>query len=741
VPRLVFFLGLAFLLGSPVGTGRAQSLANPTAEPDTDQALQLQTCREGLLDPQVRADDRRRWAELLLSYDSQPANTLIVEMLSLSSRPDVQSAVCTVLGERSRQGAVRLDASFVDPLLVLLSAEKEELRAASARTLAEFPGGDVPQRLGEIAARADAPMPKRLAAIDALAPNTHRREVVEQLVELLGLKLPEITGRVIAALEPIAPHSFGHDPQDWQEWWKKQSQLSEEAWLAEQLRVYRDRARRLGTELKAFRTEDERDEIAVTERIREFQRELIRPLNAEQRDIKLVEWLDPGAPGLPSVKLAALGIIKSRIADEGRRPEGEVLSALLRLLKHDSSAVRRETLQILQNLNDPAVVEGVLARLVEEKDAGTRQSLFQALGKLGSTSAIPSLTREIGSTSSLPDCVREAALALGQIGAKLETKEELRDAAAILPDRYRAIPADQGALRAALLTAMAGIGDPSFAPEFAAAVESDDATILPAALRGLRAVGDSSRLPRIRTLTAHPDPRVRLAAMEAVAQLGREDTDIEVFLARLSPAVEPNDSVREAAWRGFRQLAGRGSVSDRLRAADRLREMPELYVKYLEELVSALATSGNHMAELDAARESLAVTLVSNGKDAEAVPHLRALYESRLARADSAAHATGLRWLESALCSSSPQEAAEVIVRLSESESAEPVKAEIIRTVGQYLEAPSAVADVERGRKLLAELRTVPSDLLGGPWTQLVQRYAGQLEARDRAATPNGAPQ
>ena len=720
---------LAFLLGFPLVTGGAQSPATPAAEHVPDHVRQLQTCREGLLDPQVRADDRRRWAELLLSYDSPQANTLIVELLALSSRPDVQGAVCAALGEGSRGAAQRLDSSFVDPLLGLLGADGEELRAAAARALAEFAGGDVPGRLGALAARAEAPMPKRLAAIDALAPNTHRREVVGQLIELLGLDVPEITDRVAAALEPIAPRSFGCDAQDWRAWWKEKSELREEAWLAEQLRIYRDRARKLGGELQTFRSDAERDQAAVTARVREFQRELFRPLTSEQRDAKLVEWIDDP---LPVVKLAATGIVKSRIADEGKRPEGEVLAALLRLLKHDAPAVRREALQILQNLNDPAVVDGVLARLGEEKDAPTRHSLLQALGKLGSLAAIPALTREISSATSSPDCVREAALALGQIAAKPESKDVLRDAVSALPDRYGVVAADQGALRAALLTAMAAIGDPSFTLDFLAAVESDDATILPAALRGLRAVGDTSKLPRFRTLTAHADPRVRLAAIEAAGQLGREDADIEVLLTRLNAAAEPNDSVREAAWRGFRQLVGKRSIPDRLRVAERLREMPDLAVKYLEELAGALATSTDHASELDAVRDRLATTLIAGSKDAEAVPHLRALYEMRLARADGTAHATGLRWLESALRGSNPQGAAEVIVRLGEASGARPVRTEIIRTVAQYLESPTAVADAERSRKLLAELRTVPPDLLGDSWTQLLGRFATQLEPKER---------
>jgi hypothetical protein len=52
----------------------------------------------------------------------------------------------------------------------------------------------------------------------------------------------------------------------------------------------------------------------------------------------------------------------------------------------------------------------------------------------------------------------------------------------------------------------------------------------------------------------------------------------------------------------------------------------------------------------------------------------------------------------------------------------------------------AAVAESERGRKLLAELRTVPPDLLGDSWTQLLQRFATQLEPKDRAVTPTNLP-
>ncbi len=73
---------------------------------------------------------------------------------------------------------------------------------------------------------------------------------------------------------------------------------------------------------------------------------------------------------------------------------------------------------------------------------------------------------------------------------------------------------------------------------------------------------------------AHGDPLVRLAATEAVGQLGREEADLEYLLMRLNPTIESNELPRETAWRGFRRLLSRRSVGDRIKAAERLRDLP-----------------------------------------------------------------------------------------------------------------------------------------------------------------------
>lgn len=733
VLRNIVWITLTSLIGLGAPFAHSQTTEGPPDQATRDHLAQLHSIREGIVDPQARPEDRRRWVELLLSYGSIHARTLVVELLGLAENAEVQGALCRVIAERAREAPDRLDATFVGPLADLLGAEAGDLRALAAEALAEFPGVEVPTRLGALAAQADVPLTKRLAAIDALAPNTHRREVVGQLVNLLDVGVPEITERALNALESATQATFGPDLQRWRQWWEQKSQLSEEAWLAEQLQIYRDRSRRVAEEFQTFRESARREHSAITARTRSYQRELFRAVNGDHRDAKLAEWLDDS---LPVVKFTALSIIKAHIADEGKRPEGEVLHALLALLAGESPQIRCEVLDIIQNLNDPAVVDAVLARLEQEKDPATRHAIFRALGKLDSPGAMPALIREIANPGSLPDCVREAAIALGQVAARWPEEEALQDAVTALKSRYRMEAEKDPAMRAALLTAMAGVADDAFTPEFLQAVESDEATILGPAIRGVLAIGDTSKLPRLRTLMAHSDALVRLAAIEAVGELGREDADVESLLTRLNPTIETNELAREAAWRGFCQLLGNRPVRERIEAARRLRDQPDLELRYLEQLVDALSTVNGDTDDLETVLDRLATALIAQARYQEAVRHLRTLFDMQCARSDPGALACGLRLLEAVLRSPAEVKVAALVQQLAATATDDADKAGIIETVGEYLNSPELTMDQEHARTLLADLTSVPADTLGEAWTQLLEQVARRLASGDANTGP-----
>lgn len=720
--------------GPPV---RAQEAAPAGREPSPDHLAQLVNCRAGIVDPEARPDDRRRWIDTLLAFDTPEARSLVVDLLQAKNHPAAQQALCDVIEERARRDPNKVDSSYLDPLVDLLGASSEPLRASAARALASFPGAAVPARLGALAGRDDVAMVQRLAAIDALAAKVDRREVVAELMGLLDAGEPEITDRVTRALEPASRDTIGGDSDRWKAWWAKKSKLSVEAWLTDQLAMYRERYRKRTDVFEAFRLATTERQSALAQRVAEFQRDVFRGLTQEQQEANLADWL---SDSLPEVRRGALLIIRARIADEGKKPSGKALSALLHLLEDGSPGLRRETLLIVQNLDEPDVVGAVLAQLDREEDPTTRHAIFKTIGKLDSLSAVPALIAEIALPHSPPACVREAALALGQVAPKLEDPEQTREAVTALKHRYERLTDRTAPLRAALLSAMAGVAAFSFSAEFLDAIESSEPAILRPAILGLMAIGDNTKLPRLRALTADGDPLVRQASLEAVAQLGREEADMESVLTRLNPAIEANERVRDTAWQAFGVIARKRPASEQVQTAQRLREMPDLEARYLLGLLENLSGTNGTAADTETVHEQLATLLMSRGKYVDAVSHLRSLFESRADRGADDALDAGLRWLTAAMKSTEQIKIADIVMQLANAADGAEQTIQIVDIIDEFFATLGNEQDVEGMRALLANLRTVPENLLGDGWANLLDGVGRRLEANKNETpdTPSG---
>ncbi len=713
------------------------STAEQTSADDTLME-QLNLAREGIVDPEARPEDRRRWIDALFSYDTPQARALVVELLKLHENPAAQQAICQGIARNARTHPHRLDKSFVEPLIELLGSSSENVRAAASGALADFPGAEVVVELGALAGRSDVAMDRRLAAIDAMVSKVDSRAVVRELMALLEADVPEITAHVVAALEPVSRETFGADLERWGAWWKEKSALDEEAWLTDRLHLYRGRVHSLQRELDSAHALADRRHSAMSARTSRLQWDLFHSLGPDQKQAKLAEWLvDP----LPEIILVSLDLIRARMADEGQRPQGEVLLALVKLLSEGTPAISLAVLEIVQNLkNEPSVVQAVLAQVAGEAEPEVRHALIKALGRLDSPEAVPTLVLEIASPHSSQVCVGEAAIALGRIAAGGYKVEPLDDALDALKSRYKLASGDGDTLRAALLTAMAGVGDPAFAPEFLDAIESDSASVVRPAMRGLRAIADNSKLPRFRTLTAHTDPLVRVAAVQAVGELGGQDADLESVLTRLNPTIETSEPVREAAWTAFQDLLADKPLNMQLTRSERLSEMPDLETRYLQALVTRLATVNGNGIDGDAVYDRLARALVSQGKHADALPHLRHLYEGAAFRAGDGTQEIGLRWLEAALWASEQGDVAGIIARLVTEAGDDDTRAEIVRTVVRHVESPAVQANAERTRTLLVQLRLVESEVLGEEWAEMLQRVADRTAGTDTETAPSASP-
>jgi len=190
---------------------------------------------------------------------------------------------------------------------------------------------------------------------------------------------------------------------------------------------------------------------------------------------------------------------------------------------------------------------------------------------------------------------------------------------------------------------------------------------------------------------------------------------------------------REAAWRAYRDLLRTKPVRERVRAAALLREAPEREVEYLSELAAELAATKNSEHDLEVIRERLSNLLVTQGKFAEAIPHLREIYTQRSERHDPARLDAGLKLLDATLRSSAYTNTPDLIQQVVEATGREPYV--ITQTVAVYLNSRDMVTDSVRTRAVLDELRRVPPGLLDPGWRVLLSQTAARLGATEPAKT------
>ncbi len=729
----------------PVYAALAQnSPLGETSLAKTQQAVvheqQLTDCRAGILDPQGRPAERRRWARTLLSYDTPQARAMIIDILSLDNHPKAQSALCSVIQQRVSQSTDLGNIVLVGPLLELLDAPSAEARQAAAAALAAFRQGEVIEKLGALCTDESAPITKRMAAIDALAPNIDRVDVVGQLIAILEVESPTVMARALAALSPATPQPFGENVKAWQTWWAEKSQLGEQAWLVDRLRLYLGRLATVEDEYRTYRERAEQHRLMVTAKLREYQLEIFALSSPDQRDAKIIAWLsDP----VTVVKLVALGIIKGHIADEGRRPSDDVLNSLLILLRDESTVVRQEVLIIVQTLVDPKIEKTLLARLDEEHDPTTRETLLRAIGRLDSAAAIPFLVREIDAPDSLAPCVREAAIALGQTASMLDDIQR-SSAADALKRRYAQVQESDIELRAALLSAMAGVADAHFEKEFQTSVDATDSVIVRPSIQGLVALGDKSRNARLRALCADVDALVRRDAVEALGNLGQEDADLEGVLSRLNPTNETNELVRDAAWQAFLHLLSNKAPLQKFNIAARLRDFPSLEIRYLTKLSDEFSRREAPSEVLEKVNERLIKILLDQDKCTEAAPYHQRLYDHRIKLAQTEPNQNhdvdivdaGRTWLLTVLDCPGVDAGSVVSYLLATSKDAS-ARNDMIATMATWVDGQDWSTQLDRWSTMTESFRSITPQPPDEAWTQLVQRMSKQLNNRQKPTSPN----
>jgi hypothetical protein len=315
-------------------------------------------------------------------------------------------------------------------------------------------------------------------------------------------------------------------------------------------------------------------------------------------------------------------------------------------------------------------------------------------------------------------------------------------AVAIAPLKQRFAAAGESAIRfrAALLEAMASIGAPEFATEFLANLDTDQPELLLPAIEGIKTIGDASRIDRVLALTASSDARVRRRAIEALAALGSDPAHLEAMVSRLSPASEPGEAVRQAAWDGFRAVLSTLSPATRLHWAGRLQDLPELEEQYLVELANDLAGGEPPPAELSAVRRRLAERFDAQQRFAESFPLWRGLWHASTEAGDAAAPQLGLSYLRAMLRVGRHEMVGELAVNLV-SGADQAVRDEVQVLLLAHLTALREAGDDQQLEPYLAALELLPPDAFSQEFKQAILDARAGLPSADEAAAAESTGQ
>jgi HEAT repeat protein len=254
-----------------------------------------------------------------------------------------------------------------------------------------------------------------------------------------------------------------------------------------------------------------------------------------------------------------------------------VPSARVRDMIGDSSpAVREQVARTLGTLADKSAIDAMVTQLAMEPKPQVKVELLRALARMGDPRVVPQVLRLLNDPSARVKTA--AADALRALGASIRTDAAL---AAQVVAALRAVIDNKNNgsdIRAAAVEALVPLADASTQFLFIDLVNEpkQGEEIRLAALRGISQIGDAraaSKVSDLMTADRERSPRVRLAAIEALAKVGSFGYSEILYNIFTNPALEPDPSVRDRAWRTFQTLLPTGQPGQLREYADRFGRM------------------------------------------------------------------------------------------------------------------------------------------------------------------------
>ena len=617
---LAAILFSATTAGLPAVPVMAQAAA-PGESPSDVARHEFDQLRQTLTDPNKSAREREEAARRLLE---RGANDVLLDALR-SGRAAFQAPVARALAESKNPPPVFLDDLLrcFQPQISTELAEAASLAAANYRDNAA-----ARDKLRDFILSANVSPRARVPAIRALG-TLNDKDTADFLMTVLRGADPQ--GRISPQLSDAAADAlgdmtglteFGRDVGQWDRWWRGQEGKSPDQFLAER------RAEREGSARQAI----ERLKIA-TQSIDRMVEDHHRPItDPKLRDADVLGYLND-----PSPEFRAAGARLVNQDFNAGLPIADSVKERLRELIGDSSPdVRRRVASAIATINDTGAAKSLIAQLQREKIEPVKAALMQALAPTKNVAAVPDLIHFLDDPAF--QVSEAAAWALKELGPEIAKNPDLaRQVARALQNTIERTNNTRGAdrLREYVTEAMIPLKDPSLVQTLFTLLDWRAGNTTPntrnSAIRALAASDAPQNLKAdiaVRlsdSLLRDTEKGVRLEAAKALGVVGGPAQAEALYKAMGAPA-EPDEAVREAAWKSLSSLFDQFSVNDLMAwASQRFPNSPEKQLTAYLALNKMLIPLGAPKAD------SLAVVQQNIGalyldpkidKPDEAVPYL-----------------------------------------------------------------------------------------------------------------------
>ena len=513
-------------------------------ELSTEQALQLRLAERTLLSQaaDVRPEDRRDAARLLLALDVAQANEVLIRGLE-SPNEDILASIVTAM-----ETSPLYPPSLLNPLVKALQRSPARLWDAMGRVVSRY-GEAAATALGAPARNRTLPVNERLAVIHglgaALSPDT-----AEQLISVLSdaqTEDPVIVDATCESLERMTGVQHGRDPVLWLNWWAANQDRSPTEWQ----QLYTHSLRTRVGELQQQLQQERKARTDAATRLTEALRELFGYLPPAQQLTRLPAMLsDP----MPEVREFAFSRIDQRQRDSEPIPE-DIQHKLVERLDDPVARLRARAAQQLDLANHPELVEALYERLAAQTDPDVVSQWLTILGKRHATDAFEPALQQLRSSPS--PAVMDAAAGVIWSLAEARHLSASQQAASVAVSRE----AMDRRTSPALQRVIAAMGTTDEAQRLVGELQSTDAAVRAAVAQGLAWRNWSEPLLRHAS-----DPAVYPHALKLVASR----TPVEQTLRALLDLPPPTTDLAPRWQQAVMAVAAGMSLSDLLMVDDLL---------------------------------------------------------------------------------------------------------------------------------------------------------------------------